>query len=521
MTSGRAILGVALADFRERSRTLTLLVVPILIAYFVKLATVDSTLYVADSYTGTPNAAWFGGVVAGIATLVFFLFGYPLVSGSVARDRETGVGQLLAASPLSNTGYLLGKWLSNVAVLVVATAVLVVATLVSFLLQGTGPIDVVALVSPFLLLTLPTMTVVAAAAVCFETVRLLRGTLGSVVYFVGVLALTVASIPPDSPLDFTGLVALRESMGASIAAQYPEFTGPVGSFAYSGGRTSVQTFTWRGLKPSLSVLSSRMPVLAATGVLLALATRTFDRFDGDTGSTAASSDAATSDAESVVRDEAAGTTKTDAPTAETLSSAGTGGFSFLSVLWGELRLALRGRARWWSLTCIGAIVACTVAPLDIARTLVVPVALLLALTVWGDIGARERRHRTGELVFVTGGPVRLLTASYLVGAVIGGSLVAPALVRFGAAGAWPTVAGIAAGVLFLPAAGAALGVWSARPRVFELGYLVVWYLGPMNDVRPLDYLATHATGFTWPLVYLGLAVIAFGVAAVGRHYRWG
>ncbi|WP_197427801.1 hypothetical protein [Halogeometricum sp. CBA1124] len=75
MTSGRAILGVALADFRERSRTLTLLVVPILIAYFAKLATVDSALYVANSHTGTPNAAWFGGVVAGIATLVFFLFG--------------------------------------------------------------------------------------------------------------------------------------------------------------------------------------------------------------------------------------------------------------------------------------------------------------------------------------------------------------------------------------------------------------------------------------------------------------
>ncbi|MUV56211.1 hypothetical protein GJ632_01210 [Halogeometricum sp. CBA1124] len=52
-----------------------MLVVPILIAYFAKLATVDSALYVANSHTGTPNAAWFGGVVAGIATLVFFLFG--------------------------------------------------------------------------------------------------------------------------------------------------------------------------------------------------------------------------------------------------------------------------------------------------------------------------------------------------------------------------------------------------------------------------------------------------------------
>lgn len=278
MIRWQAIRGVALADFRERSRSLTLLVVPVVIAYFVKLATVDATLYVAGEYTGTPNAAWFGGLVAGIATLVFFLFGYPLVTGSISRDRETEVGELLAASPLSNTSYLLGKWLSNVAVLTVATTILVVATTVSFLLQGTGPLNLAGLISPFLLITMPTMAVVAAAAVCFETIGPLRGTLGTVVYFVSVFVLVIASVPPHSPLDFTGFVALRESMASSIAAQYPGFEGPVGSFAYSTGRSEVQTFTWSGIAWTRDIFISRLPVLGTAVALLAVAGVTFDRF---------------------------------------------------------------------------------------------------------------------------------------------------------------------------------------------------------------------------------------------------
>ncbi|MFA9516624.1 ABC transporter permease [Halopenitus sp. H-Gu1] len=521
MTRCRAILGVALADFRERSRSLTLLVVPVVIAYFVKLATVDATLYVAGQYTGTPNAAWFGGVVAGIATLVFLLFGYPLTTGSIRRDRETGVGELLAASPLSNTSYLLGKWLSNFAVLTVATTILVAATTVSFLLQGTGSLNLAALISPFLLLTMPTMAVVAAAAVCFETISPLRGTLGTVVYFVSVFALIVASVPPHSPLDFTGLVALRESMASSIATQYSGFEGPVGSFAYSTGRSGVETFTWSGLEWTPGIFVSRLPVLGTAFALLVVAGVTFDRF-GESGDGSRSDSSPIDDNEEV-----AGASSTEAgelhisPDDLSLTPVTIGTFSLLPVFLGELRLSLRGRAWWWYLSYVAGFVATAVAPLYTVRSLVVPISLLLLLPLWSHLGTRERRYRTEELVFVTGGPTRLLGVSYLIGAFAGITLVLPALLRFITTGMWPAVAGVLIGVLSLPAAAVALGVWTGRPRIFELGYLVAWYVGPMNNFRPLDYVGAHITTLTIPAIYLGLTVLALGTAAVGRSHQWG
>lgn len=521
MIRWQAIRGVALADFRERSRSLTLLVVPVVIAYFVKLATVDATLYVAGEYTGTPNAAWFGGLVAGIATLVFFLFGYPLVTGSVSRDQETGVGELLAASPLSNTSYLLGKWLSNVAVLTVATTILVVATTVSFLLQGTGPLNLAALISPFLLITMPTMAVVAAAAVCFETIGPLRGTLGTVIYFVAVFALVIASVPPHSPLDFTGLVALRESMASSIAAQYPGFAGPVGSFAYSTGRSGVRTFTWSGLAWTPDIFISRLPVLGTAVALLAVAGVTFDRFSESDDGTRTDSNA-TGGSENVAV-ESSSASEGVLGTADDLSLASvtTGTFSLLPAFLGELRLSFRGRAWWWYLGYVAGVAATVVAPLNTVRSLVVPISLLLLLPLWSHLGTRERRYRTEELVFVTGGPVRLLGISYLIGAMAGITLVLPALLRFVTTGMWSAFAGVFVGVLFLPAAGVALGVWTGHPRVFELGYLVAWYIGPMNNVRPLDYVGAHTTGFMVPAIYLGLTGLALGLAVAGRRHQWG
>ncbi len=521
MTRWRAILGVALADFRERSRSLTLLVVPMVVAYFVKLATVDATLYVAGEYTGIPNAAWFGGVVAGIATLVFFLFGYPLVTGSISRDRETGVGELLAASPLSSTSYLFGKWLSNFAVLTVATTILAAATTVSFLLQGTGPLNLAALVSPFLFLTMPTMAVVAAAAVCFETVGPLRGTLGTVIYFVSVFALVVASIPPHSPLDFTGLVALRESMASSIAAQYPGFEGPVGSFAYSTGRTDVQTFTWSGLDWTRDLFVSRLPVLGTVVALLVVAGVTFDRF-GESGDGTHSDPNSMDDNEDVAVESTSETGELHSTSDElSLAPVTTGMFPLLPVLLGELRLSLRGRAWWWYLGYVVGFVATAVAPLDTVRLLVVPISLLLLLPLWSHLGTRERRYRTEELVFVTGGPVRLLGISYLIGAIAGITLVLPALLRFVTTGMWPAFVGVLAGALFLPAGAVALGVWTGRPRLFELAYLVAWYVGPMNDFRPLDYIGAHRVGLAVPAIYLVLTILALGLAVAGRCHQWG
>lgn len=520
----RPIAAVALADLKERSRSRTLLVVPVLVAYFVKLVTVDTTLVLAGEYTGELTIAWFAGMTAVIGTTVFLLFGFSLVKGSIARDRETGVGDLVAPSPLSDAQYLLGKWASNVVVLAVATAVLVGATASAFVLQGTGPIDLWALVSPFLLVTLPTMALVAAAAVWFETTRLLRGSVGTAVYFVLALVLVTAGVAPDATIDATGLALVRDSMAQAVAAQYPEFDGTALAFAYTDDPGSTRSFRWDGIAWTTSRLASRLPVLGLAAGLLGLATVSFDRF-GDSGNrllparwpgrTDADDDAAPS--VDPAGADAPSTTSVDVD----LAPVEHGGFPVGRTVLAELRMALRGSPWWWYVAALGAVVATAVAPLDLLRAVVVPTALLLLLPAWSSLGARERLHRTEPLVFVGSYPVRLLGATYLAGVLAGVALTVPAPLRFLHAGLYGAAAGWAVGICALPAVALALGVWVGRPTGFEIAYLAAWYLGPINGLTYLDYLGTRdaTVGSGVTAAYLVLTAVALGVAVLGRVER--
>lgn len=517
----RAIAAVARADLRERSRSTKIVLVPVLVAYFAKVVTVDTTLVVAGEYTGEPTVAWFAGMTTVIGTTIFFLFGFSLVKGSVIRDRETGVGELIAPSSLSNHQYLLGKWLSNFVVLTIATAVLLVSTAIAYSLQETGGFGIWALVSPFLLITIPTMMVVAAAAVCFETIGPLRGTAGTVVYFfVAVIVLTVG-IAPSTPFDFTGLVLVRESMLQSISIQYPGFDSTALAFAYTDGAGSTQPFYWNGITWTLSRLATRLPIVGVAVGLLGIATAAFSRFDDSTrwsfpvrrnnrseGSDRAESSLETSPTSSL---------QSSSFDVE-LASVTSGGFSFGRLYLAELRMALRRRSRWWYVACLTAFVVAAVAPVNVVRTVVVPIALLLPLSTWSSLGARERLHRTEELVFVSSHPVRLLGATYGTGLIVGVILTLPAPIRFAASGIYGALFGWIVGILFLPAAALAMGIWVGRPKVFEIAYLTAWYLGPMNELVLLDYLGVWRTTVSnnITLGYLVLTIVALVMAIIGR-----
>lgn len=518
----RPALAVAVADFRQRSRSSKLLVVPVVIAYFSKAVAVDSTLVVGGQYTGVPTAAWYGGMVMGIGTTMLLFVGFPLVKGSLGRDRRTNIAELVGVSPISSAQYLLGKWLSNIAVLSIATGVLALATTVAFLADGTGTFNVIALWLPFVLVTLPSMWLVSAVAVCFETFKPLRGTAGTALYFITAIGAISVSLIAATPVDITGIAILRNSMETAIATQYPTFEGPIRSFAYTSTEGAVETFHWAGLGITLQTLGTRLPIVALSVSLLGLASVAFDRFDESPGwihthfARWIGGDSSKDNSSETLQDN-----PSHAPTEPvTLASAGTREFAVRQILAAEFRMAVRGQRRLWYLGCLAGFVATAVAPLNSLGTLVVPIVLLLMLPVWSNLGVREQFHRTEELVFITSKPMRLLAMSYLVSAGIGAGIVLPAFVRFALGGQLHTLfAGIVA-VLFLPAVALAVGIWSGKPAVFEVGYLTAWYLGPMNGVEPLDYLgANPAAPSIISIGYLVFAVIAFAIAIIGRQQQ--
>lgn len=77
-------------------------------------------------------------------------------------------------------------------------------------------------------------------------------------------------------------------------------------------------------------------------------------------------------------------------------------------------------------------------------------------------------------------------------------------------------------VLFIPALALALGSWSRSSKLFEVIYLVLWYLVPFNtgsQLAVLDYLGIHAAApvHTSPQSVAAAIVLLLALAAAGRR----
>ncbi|MGD2206725.1 MAG: hypothetical protein PVH17_08095, partial [Anaerolineae bacterium] len=377
------------ADFMERVRRFSflltlgvillggyLLVPPAGASYMVGLHPVELTT--RTYYRGVYNSAWVGSIVAAMTAWLLSLLGFYLVKGAIERDRRTGVGQLIAASPLSRSLYVLGKWLSNVAVLATLVGTMALAAGAMQLIRGEEMhLQVSELLAPFLWFTLPLLVLVAALAVLFETLPGLRGGLGHVVYALAWLAL----LPTFG--EVSGLDLIYHSVLATLRAGYPDgvFDASVGiNPAWYG---SAHTFGWAGIPWTAEIISGRLAWVGAALLVVALATVAFTWAGAKLG-----------DGLCPRRSGKAKPSQVQAGAAESLARqvslaplpAETKRFRFTSVLRAELRLALRGQPWWWYLGALGWAVAGLLAPADASREFLLPAAWLWPLLVWSAMG---------------------------------------------------------------------------------------------------------------------------------------
>jgi hypothetical protein len=78
-------------------------------------------------------------------------------------------------------------------------------------------------------------------------------------------------------------------------------------------------------------------------------------------------------------------------------------------------------------------------------------------------------------------------------------------------GAWAPLGAWLAGACFIPSLAIALGVWSGTTRLFEIVYLLIWYLGPLHpiDMPRLDFMGAADGSLHANLpVYVALLTLA-------------
>ncbi|MGO9830862.1 MAG: hypothetical protein ACLPJH_12045 [Myxococcaceae bacterium] len=510
----RTLFAIARADFLERVRRASFLVVlagTVAAAYgFVPARTAGYTTMSFSQSGGLYNSAWMGTLVSVLDLVVLSLLGFYLVRDAVERDERTGVGQILATTPMTRLQYTLGKFCSHTLVLFCVGAVTLLMAAVMQELRGeVRRLEPWQLALPFLLLVLPGVALVAAVAVLFETFRPLRGVRGSVLYFflwVSVLGLTTRQLADGRGarpwLDPLGWAEPLSAIQSAVRAHFPDATGSVAVGVHVTD-TPVRTFLWGGMDWA-GVAPWRLGWALVAVALAALAAVPFHRFNPERLPRSSK--------------EARGGAAPSRPRrwrATRFFERLVGHSRGLTVLWAELALLLRDRRRGWALVAAGLWAGCLLAPTHLLRQALLPLAWLWPLAAWASMGSQEARHRTEALVFVCPRPVRLqLGGAYGAGVLLTALVGSGAALHFAAVGAWRELLAFAVASLFIPALALATGVLSRGPRLFEVTYLLLWYLGPLNRLPALDFLAPKpAASAGFLLATLGLLGLAGAVRA--------
>lgn len=484
------------ADFRERSRStrfwVVLAGVGIATWWLFPPITAGYVTVGVGGWRALYSSAWVGMVLGLVYASILSLFGFYIVRGTLSRDFETRVWQLLVATPMTRPAYLLAKWTSHMAVFALIVAAGLAVGVAAQIHRGESDVfSLWQLVQPTLVFTLPSLALVAFMAVLFDLLPWLRRSGGNVLYFFLWIFVFIAlgeRFDPEEHAwavdtwlsDPSGIALAMRDIHETLARSHPQLADGGFSIGVNIIEEGVRTFVWNGWTPAPMDLLGRFLWLAvAVGGLFALAP---------------------------MLDWAA--SRSEASQAGQRSTAGfrlawmdallrpLEVFAAGRLFAAEAKVVLRQRRLVWWLAVIGLLVAQAFSPPK-AQAIQAIVAWLLSMDVFARAALRESETATAALVFSASGAARRILAVRLAFSfALAVGLALPTLLR--SLDNPMIVAALLAAAATIAVSGIALATACRNPRPFELAMVAMAYIGVQGDallnpfVDPAASLARHA-----------------------------
>jgi hypothetical protein len=142
--------------------------------------------------------------------------------------------------------------------------------------------------------------------------------------------------------------------------------------------------------------------------------------------------------------------------------------------------------------------------------------------VWSRLGTQSIEQDVGDLLDACPGRWRRLAAALLAGTLLSMAISVVVALRLLVAGDLAGVAAWAAGALFVPALALFLGLLTRSPRLFQIVYLLVWYM-VLNGAPELDFMGAvrddGALAGPGPVFVAVVGVGVVGLAAAVTRLR--
>ncbi|MCL6461169.1 MAG: hypothetical protein I4O51_04775 [Flavobacterium micromati] len=461
------------------------------------------------SYIGEYNVQWVGTVGAIMASIFLSFFGFFFVIGSITKDFYTKVGQIIAATQISNFSYLLLKAINNFLVLLAILFIVSATTVVIFFSYNEGHnFNLFTFLKPYIYITVPSIFFIAFLAVIIEIVFPKKVFLQYIVFFFFFCLMLFDTSSSQSPffLDFFGIKSSTEMMHNQVLKKTDDSRTTL-SLGFIAGKKNVnKKIVFDDLNFD-SVFILKRSYLALFFLLgLYISSIFFHRFNLDKYER--------EEVDLVPTQQESAGFQLNAVMVATAPS-----FKIMPLVFSELLLIVRKNENWVSgLSLIGIVAICFV-PIRIAHGYLLPLLWLLQVSSISELILKEKINRAKYLTSTSVNPIgRAFTAKVLSGIILVFSFAVPLIFRYLWQGEFYKILGILFGIVFIVSLSILLGLITKTQKTFEIVFLLLTYCN-LNMISGLDYLGAYHDTWDYALIMFFLTFLILSFSYLLKYLR--
>lgn len=507
----KRIITLVQYDYLQRVRSYQFLIIlcaSLAFAYTLIPAPGDtySTVRIGE-YLGNYNSAWIGYVSAIMASIFVTLIGYYLINNSIKIDETTKVGQIVAATSITNFHYLIAKFLGNFLILLTVVVLIFLVSIVLFFMYSSGySFEITQFLTAYLLIPIPTIFFISALAVVLEVIFGNKAVLQNGVFFILFMVMLAQGSRMGMYSDPFGTNFPTQEMEKQVDQIKTTSDKQELNIGFIIGRKALEKrFDFPGLNVPLSYILFRISWALSGLLLIFITSRFFHRFELKERLVLRSKK---DKLEQEVSDQSV-LKEIDLSLLPTIEKS----MSIWPVFKTELLMMVRKGPKWlWGLN-LGGMIALILIPIEPAHKIVLPILWFLQVQRWADLVTKEKSHQMHFFIFSSFKPVqRLLTSQWLAAITLAIGLALPLVLRYAFLGQLIPMVTIIMGGIFIIALASFIGISTGGKRLFEILFFFIAYMN-VNSLPFTDYFGgiNQSMGY---LILLSGITVALGVMSV-------
>ncbi|SHJ24851.1 hypothetical protein SAMN02745163_01557 [Clostridium cavendishii DSM 21758] len=520
---------IGISNFLDRIRDKSTIIITLFMMYISYLffpeknASIYFSLNVSKDgffYRGIYNSTWLGWISTMMFITTISLIGFYFTNNSIKRERNLKIGEITASMPMRSYDYIFGKAFGNFLFLLLQMGVVILITIIMQFVRGESySFEILKFLRPFLLLGIPICIIISVIAIMFENLPFLSGTLGNVVYFFVWSFLSVASMMTANKgslffTDIFGIKAISKIIEEQFKNAFNELQD-LKNFSIGNSGTlhgNIKTFVIDKVDFNFNIILERFLWIGVAIFVLCLISIIFRR-NLLIIKKVSKKDKKVREDESYKHIK----NRTLTPIINKRSHSND-----LNIIKGELELLLKSAPIWW----YGAIVFLSFVILfskgDSNSKTLIPIMWILPLFIWSKLGAMQRNfNMEGYLFTYKNYRISQLIDSFIAGYIFTLIINLGVIIKFISNNNFKGVLYILMGAFFITAFGIFIGNSIGSSTVFEIIYIILWYIGMLNGMPYLDFLGLtqDASNMNIPIIFSIFGVVALGLSFLARSNR--